>query len=91
LKPAIRLGGEIDHADDGRADEFLGAVGGDLGACDPFAEGAQVEADFVGRTAGLRELLDRDDQGGPDVDGEEMLGLDSWPNIAGFGCPWHGR
>jgi hypothetical protein len=84
-------GREIDDADDGGADEFLGRVGGDLGACDPFAQGAQVKPDFVGRSAGLRELLDGGDQGRTDVDGEEMLGIDGWQNFAGFGCLWHGR
>ena len=56
-----------------------------------FAEMAQVEVDFVGRAAGLRELLDGGDQGRTDVDGEELLGLDGGQNIAGFGCLWHER
>jgi hypothetical protein len=84
-------GREIDHAHDSGADEFLGRIGGDLGACHPFAEGAQVEADLVGRTAGRRELLDGRDQGRTDVDGEELPGLDGGQNNAGFGCLWHER
>ncbi|HSK37694.1 MAG TPA: hypothetical protein VLA80_13255 [Actinomycetota bacterium] len=45
----------------------------------------QVEAGGVGRAAGLRGLLDGGDQSRTDVGGEELLGLDSWRNIAGFG------
>jgi hypothetical protein len=51
----------------------------------PVRRESQVEADVVGRAAGLRELLDGGDQVRTDVDGEELLGLDSWRNIAGFG------
>jgi hypothetical protein len=84
-------GREIDHTHDGRADEFLGRVGGDLGACHPFAEWAQVKADLIGRAARLGELLDGGDQGRTDVDGEEMLRLDGGQNTAGFDCLWHER
>lgn len=44
-----------------------------------------VEADVAGLAAGLRELLYGGDQGRAEVDGEELLGLDSWRNIAEFG------
>src|SRR4029450_1466045 len=82
---------EIHYADDGGADEFLGLVGGDLGACDPFAQRAEIEAHFVGWTARLRELLDGGDQGRPYVHGEEMPGGEGWENFAGFVCMWRVR